>query len=231
MRQQCKIAFRNLIHRCKSITTRPLCCGAGLLGKQQLILPLFTCTTSSPRNYSKFSTHITTERAMDLLCNLDEEERSNLRSALDKIDADKEKKLYEIESAAPPTAGQLYSIFFVNAVPFIAFGFLDNFIMIMAGEYIEYYLGHFITLSTMAAAGLGNTISDILGITMATYVENGCQILGLKQPKLTPAQFELKSSKRSSSYGRVVGITVGCLLGMCPLWFMEEKTNKEDVDD
>ncbi|XP_037731149.1 transmembrane protein 65-like isoform X8 [Drosophila subpulchrella] len=202
MRQQCKIAFRNLIHRCKSITTRPLCCGAGLL-----------------------------ERAMDLLCNLDEEERSNLRSALDKIDADKEKKLYEIESAAPPTAGQLYSIFFVNAVPFIAFGFLDNFIMIMAGEYIEYYLGHFITLSTMAAAGLGNTISDILGITMATYVENGCQILGLKQPKLTPAQFELKSSKRSSSYGRVVGITVGCLLGMCPLWFMEEKTNKEDVDD
>ncbi|XP_037731146.1 uncharacterized protein C03B8.3-like isoform X5 [Drosophila subpulchrella] len=272
MRQQCKIAFRNLIHRCKSITTRPLCCGAGLLGKQQLILPLFTCTTSSPRNYSKFSTHITTERAMDLLCNLDEEERSNLRSALDKIDADKEKKLYEsqlavgswrtrfgrlsnktelghviagtfctvpddwlrkkmVESAAPPTAGQLYSIFFVNAVPFIAFGFLDNFIMIMAGEYIEYYLGHFITLSTMAAAGLGNTISDILGITMATYVENGCQILGLKQPKLTPAQFELKSSKRSSSYGRVVGITVGCLLGMCPLWFMEEKTNKEDVDD
>jgi len=32
---------------------------------------------------------------MNLLCNLDEEERSNLRSALDKIDADKEKKLYE----------------------------------------------------------------------------------------------------------------------------------------
>nr|XP_016937984.1 uncharacterized protein LOC108015917 isoform X7 [Drosophila suzukii] len=93
--RQCKVAFRNLIHRCKSITTRPLCCGVELLGKQQLILPLYTCTTSSPRNYSKFSTHITTERAMNLLCNLDEEERSNLRSALDKIDADKEKKLYE----------------------------------------------------------------------------------------------------------------------------------------
>jgi len=93
--RQCKAAFRNLIHRCKSITTRPLCCGVELLGKQQLILPLYTCTTSSPRNYSKFSTHITTERAMNLLCNLDEEERSNLRSALDKIDADKEKKLYE----------------------------------------------------------------------------------------------------------------------------------------
>ncbi|XP_022234845.1 transmembrane protein 65 isoform X3 [Drosophila obscura] len=131
----------------------------------------------------------------------------------------------KVESATPPTAGQLYSIFFVNAVPFVAFGFLDNFIMIEAGEYIEVYMGHFITLSTMAAAGLGNTISDIMGITMATYVEHGCQILGLKQPQMAPAQFELKSSKRASSVGRIVGITVGCLLGMCPLWFMDE--NKE----
>ncbi|XP_044249608.1 transmembrane protein 65 isoform X2 [Drosophila takahashii] len=231
MRYQCQAAFRNLIRRCNNIKP-PIPCGAELLRTQLQILPSFICTISnSRRNYSKFSTHLSTERAMDLLCNLDDEERSNLRSALGKIDADKEKKLYEIESAAPPTAGQLYSIFFVNAVPFIAFGFLDNFIMIMAGEYIEYYLGHFITLSTMAAAGLGNTISDILGITMATYVENGCQILGLKQPKLTPAQFELKSSKRSSSYGRIVGITVGCLLGMCPLWFMDEKADKVDIDD
>jgi len=66
--------------------------------------------------------------------------------------------------------------------------------IVQQGEYIEYYLGHFLTLSTMATAGLGNTKSDILGITMATYVENGCQILGLKQPKLTPVQIDLKSS-------------------------------------
>ncbi|XP_032571854.1 transmembrane protein 65 isoform X2 [Drosophila sechellia] len=199
--------------------------------RTQLIIHASSTSPFTCRNYSKFSTHLSMERAMELLCNLDDEERSNLRSALSRLDADKEKKLYEIETAASPTAGQLYSIFFVNAVPFVAFGFLDNFIMIMAGEYIEYYLGHFITLSTMAAAGLGNTISDILGITMATYVENGCQILGLKQPNLTPAQFELKSSKRSSSYGRIVGITVGCLLGMCPLWFMDEKADKVNVKD
>jgi len=31
--------------------------------------------------------------------------------------------------------------------------------------------------------------------------------------------------------GRVVGITVGCLLGMWPLCFMEEKKDNEDVDD
>ncbi|XP_039479904.1 transmembrane protein 65 isoform X4 [Drosophila santomea] len=206
-------------------------CGRKLLRTKLIIPPSSTSSPFKCRNYSKFSTHLSMDRAMELLCNLDDEERSNLRSALGRLDADKEKKLYEIETAASPTAGQLYSIFFVNAVPFVAFGFLDNFIMIMAGEYIEYYLGHFITLSTMAAAGLGNTISDILGITMATYVENGCQILGLKQPNLTPAQFELKSSKRSSSYGRIVGITVGCLLGMCPLWYMDEKADKVNVTD
>ncbi|XP_017100511.2 transmembrane protein 65-like [Drosophila bipectinata] len=226
----------------------------------------FTC-----RNYSEVSTHLSSERATELLGNLDDEELKNLRGALGKLDSDKEKKNFEsqlavgswrtrfgrlsnkptlgqvdtsgtfcaipddwlrkklLETAPSPTVGQLCSIFFVNAVPFVAFGFLDNFIMIMAGESIEFYLGHFVVLSTMAAAGLGNTISDVIGIMTATYVESGCEILGLKPPKLTPAQFELKSSKRSASYGRVIGITVGCLLGMCPLWLSDDK--KEEVTE
>ncbi|KAL7739266.1 hypothetical protein ACLKA6_008734 [Drosophila palustris] len=133
-----------------------------------------------------------------------------------------------VEAAEPPTAGQLYQIFFVNAVPFIAFGFLDNFIMISAGEYIESSLGHFITLSTMAAAGFGNTISDIIGITTASYVEDICQMLGLKQPRITAAQFELKSSRRASSWGRIIGITLGCLIGMCPLWFISDEDKKKE---
>lgn len=52
----------------------------------------------------------------------------------------------------------------------------------------------------MAAAGLGNTISDIIGITTASYVEDICNMLGLKQPRMTAAQFELRSSKRASSW-------------------------------
>ncbi|XP_034135044.1 transmembrane protein 65 isoform X2 [Drosophila guanche] len=222
MRRQCQAAFRHLVRHCQATAPTTITTTTTRLCARRFCLLQVAPELTHRRRYSKFSTHLNEERAMELLCNLDEEERHNLRDALGKIDADKEKKMYEIESATPPTAGQLYSIFFVNAVPFIAFGFLDNFIMITAGEYIECYLGHFITLSTMAAAGLGNTISDVMGITMATYVEHGCQILGLKQPQMAPAQFELKSSKRASSFGRIMGITVGCLLGMCPLWFMEE---------
>lgn len=55
-------------------------------------------------------------------------------------------------------------------------------------------------LSTMAAAGLGNTISDVLGLGLAHYVERFCEFLGLRPPKLTQEQMELRSSRRVASY-------------------------------
>ncbi|XP_030377326.1 uncharacterized protein LOC115626188 isoform X1 [Scaptodrosophila lebanonensis] len=293
MRQQCQGAFKQLVRHwqeqhpgqhslfCRRLAHSPTSYFTCTNNRTHLLLHRPTVWqqdqhsktfSQSSFNQSKFSTHLSTERAMELICNLDEEERINLRQAMVKIDAEKEKKQYEsqlavsswrtrfgrlshkptlfqvdptgtfcampddwlrkklVETARPPTTAELGSIFFVNAVPFIVFGFLDNFIMIVAGEYIDYYLGHFITLSTMAAAGLGNTISDVLGISMATYVENGCQIIGLRPPKLTPAQFELKSSRRASSWGRIIGITIGCLLGMCPLWFSKDEPKPEEAE-
>lgn len=55
-------------------------------------------------------------------------------------------------------------------------------------------------ISTMAAAGLGNTISDVLGIGSAFYVERGCEYLGLKPPDITAVQMEMKSSRRAANY-------------------------------
>lgn len=55
-------------------------------------------------------------------------------------------------------------------------------------------------LSTMAAAGLGNTISDVLGLGLAHYVERFCELIGLKAPKLTPAQMQMTSSRRYASF-------------------------------
>lgn len=77
----------------------------------------------------------------------------------------------------------------VNAVPFLGFGFLDNFFMIIAGDYIESSIGAYMCLSTMAAAALGNTISDVFGLGLATYVERFCAFMGLERPSnLTPTQ-------------------------------------------
>jgi hypothetical protein len=71
--------------------------------------------------------------------------------------------------------------------------------MIIAGDYIEHSLGMFMTLSTMAAAALGNTISDVLGIGSAVYVERLVELIGVRPPDLTPVQLEMKSARRASN--------------------------------
>lgn len=92
------------------------------------------------------------------------------------------------------------SVMTINALPFIGFGFLDNFTMIIAGDYIEHSLGMIMTISTMAAAALGNTISDVLGIGSAVYVERLVELLGIRAPPLTAIQLEMKTSRRFSNF-------------------------------
>uniref|UniRef100_A0A6M2DZB9 Putative product n=1 Tax=Xenopsylla cheopis TaxID=163159 RepID=A0A6M2DZB9_XENCH len=91
------------------------------------------------------------------------------------------------------------------------------------GDQIEFCLGAYICLSTMAAAALGNTISDVIGIGSAYYVERAAAYVGFKPPKLTPIQLDMPCSHRAANLGRVVGIIAGCLLGMIPLLFINEK--------
>lgn len=71
--------------------------------------------------------------------------------------------------------------------------------MIIAGDYIEHSLGLVMTISTMAAAALGNTISDILGIGSAVYVERIVEVIGIRPPDLSPVQLEMKSARRASN--------------------------------
>ncbi|GAB0093593.1 uncharacterized protein DMENIID0001_087560 [Sergentomyia squamirostris] len=135
------------------------------------------------------------------------------------------------EGKTPPTRRQKLQLLIVNGVPFIGFGFLDNFMMIVCGDYIEQTLGGYMCLSTMAAAGLGNTISDVAGLGSAVYVERLCEAIGFRVPPLTKFQLDMKESRRSSSFGRILGITIGCLIGMVPLLFIDKKPadGKEDA--
>ena len=70
------------------------------------------------------------------------------------------------EQGEAPTWNQLGALFLCTAVPMVGFGFVDNFIMILAGDKIDATLGVRIGISTMAAAALGNLISDVAGIGM-----------------------------------------------------------------
>lgn len=73
-------------------------------------------------------------------------------------------------------------------LPFVGFGFVDNAIMILAGDYIDLTLGVSLGISSMAAAGIGNTISDIAGLGLGNVVEDMCARLGLPNPSLTQEQ-------------------------------------------
>jgi hypothetical protein len=64
-----------------------------------------------------------------------------------------------------PSWKQLRLLCYQNMLPFIGFGFLDNFIMITVADRIEESIGVVLCLSTMAAAGMGNMVSDLAGMT------------------------------------------------------------------
>ncbi|XP_009321619.1 PREDICTED: transmembrane protein 65 isoform X2 [Pygoscelis adeliae] len=105
---------------------------------------------------------------------------------------------FEKLEVAPPSPGQLKHVFFHNALPFVGFGFLDNAIMIAAGTQIELSIGVVLGISTMAAAALGNLVSDLAGLGLAGYVEALASRLGLSIPDLTPKQADMWQTRLSA---------------------------------
>lgn len=70
------------------------------------------------------------------------------------------------------------------------------------GDYIDTTIGTGLGISTMAAAALGNTISDLAGIGSAWYVENIAVKIGIKAPELSPEQLEGMSARWSANVVR-----------------------------
>lgn len=75
-------------------------------------------------------------------------------------------------------------------------------------------------ISTMAAAALGNTISDVAGVGSAQFVETLATKLGVPSPNLDQNQMTLNSVLWSINIGRAIGVAIGCILGMVPLLFI-----------
>ncbi|XP_034554498.1 transmembrane protein 65-like [Notolabrus celidotus] len=135
---------------------------------------------------------------------------------------------------APPTRAQLRYVLLHNALPFVGFGFLDNCIMIVAGTQIELSIGVILGISTMAAAALGNLVSDLAGLGLAGYVEALASRLGMQIPDLSPKQADMWQTRVSAHSGKAIGVGIGCILGMFPLLFFkddDEKKKKEGKKD
>lgn len=110
-----------------------------------------------------------------------------------------------------------------SGLPFVAFGFVDNAIMIMAGDMIEASIGATLALSTMAAAGIGNMFSDVIGIAATDAIEQVCEKLGLPSANLTAAQLLSQGARTCHVLSQAVGIAIGCILGLAPLLFLDQE--------
>jgi len=127
------------------------------------------------------------------------------------------------ELAEPPSRTQLRMLLLSSALPFVGFGFLDNFLMILFGELIDGTLCVMFSFSTMAAAAIGNTISDVAGIFSGGAVEQLAGRMGVHEPPLEREQRQLRVTRLWQYTGQCMGIVLGCTLGCCPLLWMDPK--------
>lgn len=124
--------------------------------------------------------------------------------------------------AKEPPYRTLRWLAFTTGIPFVGFGFMDNAILIIAGDAIDTSLGVTLGISTMCAAAIGNIISDLAGISAGAYIEDFCvRVLKLPVPTLDSAQRQLRSVRMASQTGMAIGMTIGCVLGMIPLFFID----------
>jgi len=121
----------------------------------------------------------------------------------------------------PPTGRQLLLHARLAAVPMIGFGFMDNLIMIQAGEYIDSTFGVALGLSTLTAAACGNIVSDTSGTLFGGIVDAAVASLRLERPGLTETQARLRRTKFAGTGGAMAGVILGCILGSSCILLMD----------
>jgi hypothetical protein len=102
----------------------------------------------------------------------------------------------------------------------IGFGFMDNLVMIQAGDAIDASFGVIFSLSTLTAAGFGQCFSDVAGITCGGLVDAAVTKMNLPRHGLSPDQLDLRVTRMWTTLGGCIGVVTGCLLGMSCLLFM-----------
>jgi len=134
----------------------------------------------------------------------------------------------EEEIYVPPSTAQLLIVGLRSSIPYVGFGIMDNSLMLFFGDYIDRTLGVALCLNTMAAAGIGNLLSCATGVVAGGFIERLTYNIGLPSPELTPAQAQSSTVKNAHLIGSVIGIGVGCTIGMFPLLFMENSRKRTE---
>jgi hypothetical protein len=124
------------------------------------------------------------------------------------------------ETAAVSRA-QLRALFIGTAIPMVGFGIVDNAVMLSCGEFLEVKLGAAFAITTLAAAGFGNLISDVVGLGAGGAIEGAAARLGFQAPAMSSAQLASRAATLTRHSASVIGISIGCVIGMFPLLFYD----------
>lgn len=93
--------------------------------------------------------------------------------------------------------------------------------MLLAGDAIDSLFGLKLGLTTLASAGLGNIAADVVGVSVTQQIkERSRRIAWAQPPRLSSLQQAMRVVRAAKMGGAALGVTVGCLLGMVPLFFM-----------
>lgn len=77
-------------------------------------------------------------------------------------------------------------------------------------------------ISTLASAALGNIVADTVGVGVTQQIQsNAKRLRWAAPPRLSTLQQSMRSVRLANVAGAVLGVTLGCLLGMAPLLFMD----------
>ena len=107
----------------------------------------------------------------------------------------------------------MLKVFMATFIGAFVFGFIDNFILVIAGEAIDKTIAQTFGFSTMASAGIGNAISDVVG-TLGEVAIAGLVIA------IVGSTEGFKANKGMIMLASATGIFTGCMVGLIPLLFI-----------
>ena len=149
--------------------------------------------------------------------------RSNQNSTLALESLARLRQWTRSQSSEKLSYAQMRYVMLSAAVPMVGFGFMDNFVMIQAGSYIDSTIGVQFGLATMTAAAMGQVVSDVSGVLFGGTLERILNPI-IKRVNLSDSQKALKIVPRLRLAGGVVGVVLGCTLGASALLFAAPST-------
>eukprot|EP00565_Helicotheca_tamesis_P002370 CAMPEP_0185740836 /NCGR_PEP_ID=MMETSP1171-20130828/38637_1 /TAXON_ID=374046 /ORGANISM="Helicotheca tamensis, Strain CCMP826" /LENGTH=275 /DNA_ID=CAMNT_0028412765 /DNA_START=285 /DNA_END=1112 /DNA_ORIENTATION=+ len=103
----------------------------------------------------------------------------------------------------------------------VGFGFMDQTVLLQAGNAIDCTIGVTFGFSTLTAAAFGSIVSMGVGVLFGGAVERVFNACGLPNPGFSAAQRSLPIVRRVGLAGNFFGVIFGCSLGMINLYFID----------